>query len=144
MRTIALGSRKRGESALHTSWTAPSSDQVAARMVSRYWGILNVCGAYVDRLCTYFRFGRGCFRLAGELDHFVVTGHRKFVSREERGMKAWLSPLAVLVADQLPQLLYSIQKSQLISLHIDWLQNTYQVRFTISKMLVLIRMKKRS
>ena len=35
--TTALGSRKRGMSALQTSCTAPSSDHVAARMGSRYF-----------------------------------------------------------------------------------------------------------
>ena len=35
--TVTLGSRKRGMSALQTSWTAPSSDHVAARMGSMYF-----------------------------------------------------------------------------------------------------------
>jgi hypothetical protein len=34
--TMEFGSRKRGERALQTSWMAPSSDQVAAMMVSMY------------------------------------------------------------------------------------------------------------
>lgn len=38
VRTMAFGSRRRGTRALQTSWTAPSSDQVAAMMGSRYWG----------------------------------------------------------------------------------------------------------
>ena len=36
LRTMTFGSRKRGDKALQTSCTAPSSDQVAAMIGSRY------------------------------------------------------------------------------------------------------------
>ena len=41
-RTMVLGSRMRGDKALHTSWIAPSSDQVAAIIGSIYWNNDNI------------------------------------------------------------------------------------------------------
>jgi hypothetical protein len=74
---MAFGSRNLGERALHTSETAPSSDQVAAIMGSMYCVQCNVTAFEFERRRggKYLCLRRCGLWFAGQLDDLVVAGH---------------------------------------------------------------------
>ena len=80
--TIALGSLIFGARALHTSCTEPSSDQVAAMRVSKYWGENSRFrvgrhhpGRARLRAQTHLGLWNGGLWLASSFDDFVKGGH---------------------------------------------------------------------
>lgn len=77
--TIALGSRRRGDRALQTSCTAPSSDHVAAMIGSMYYTFVEGDIGYgEERDEAYLGLWRRRLGLAGELDDLIIAGrHRK-------------------------------------------------------------------